>query len=196
MIPTASFDQIDGLLNNEQVQLQSGIAEGFPLKTRTVGFLVFDQNYVRGPIRDLVGNLDMLNVHSGTYMHFFLCGVSRYGANEGGAKDLGEVGGVPLYHNAQARYSFIEAFECGIPGWHHQMGFDLVLVDVKEDGAQRVLDFSKAIYFRVDELIKQNVVERPSDLLGKLIKFAREGRLTGARQVSRRNSRCCSERTG
>ena len=93
MIPAAFFAHIDGLLNNEQVQLQSGIAEGFPLKTRTVESLVFDQNYVRGPIRDLVGNLDMLNVHSRTYLHFFLDGVSRYGANEEGAKDFGEMGG-------------------------------------------------------------------------------------------------------
>ena len=181
MIPAPLFCYIERMLNDETIQLEDGIAEGFPLETRTIGFLVFDQNYSRCPIQDLVGNLDMLNAHSGTHLHFFLCGVSKYGMNEKGDKYLGKMDGVRLYHNARAANSFIEAFRRNIPGWHYDMGLDLVLVDVREDNRnQRELDFSGAVYFRVEELIKQKIVDRPSELLGKFIKFASEDRFASA----------------
>ena len=180
MILAPSFDHIHNMLNEESFRLEHGLAEGFPDKTKTVGFIIFDQNFYRFPIQDLIGNLDMLNLHSGTDIHFYLCGVSKYGTNEDGAKHLGELNGVSLYHNARASYSFVEAFEGNIPGWTYNLGFDLVLIDVKESCGQRELDFSSVVYFRVEELIKLNIVERPTELLGKLVKFAREGRVSTA----------------
>jgi len=183
MMPAPSFSNIDSLLNDESFELGQGIVDGFPVETRTVGFLIFDQNYSRSPIQDLVGNLDMLNIHSGTHMHFFLCGVSKFGKSEEEGRHLGEMGGVSLYHNARATSSFIEAFERMIPGRRYSLGFDLILVDVTEEGGQRKLDFSNTAYFRVEELIKQKIIDRPSELLGKLIKFAREGGIANAAEM-------------
>ena len=182
MIPAPSFDHIDKILNEEVFELERGYANGLPLTTKTVGFIIFDQNFHRGPIQDLIGNLDMINLNSGTDLHFFLCGVSKFGMNEPGAKELGEMNGVHLYHNAQATHSFIEAFEREIPSWSYNMGFDLILIDVKESNNQRNLDFSSAVYLKVEELIKLKIVERPSELLGKLVKFVRESRVRNAAQ--------------
>ena len=182
MIPAASYDHIERILNEETVEIGHGTPEGFPASTKTVGFLIFDQDYARDSIRDLVGNLDMLNLHSGTHMHFFLCGVSKYAPNENedGGRELGKIGEAHLYHNARAVKTFVDAFEREIPGWRYEVGFDLVLVDVTEVGGRQRLDFSNAVYFKVDEFIRLGIVERPSGLIGKLIKFAREGRLTSA----------------
>ena len=182
MIPAPSFDHIDKILNEEAFELEHGTARGLPLTTNTVGFIVFDQNYRHSPIQDLIDNFDMLNLHSGPEMHFFLCGVSKYGMNEPGARELGEINKIRLYHNAQATHSFIRAFEREIPGWSYNIGFDLILIDVKETDHRRGLDFSSAVYFKVEELIKLKIVERPSELLGKLVKFTRERRVTSAVQ--------------
>jgi hypothetical protein len=175
MIPAPSYDHIDQILNEESFKLDHGFAQGLPAKTQTVGFILFDQSYSRESIQDIIGNLDMLNIHSGTDIHFFLCGVSRYGPNESGARELGELDGATLYHNANTAYSFVRAFEREIPGWEYDLGFELVLVDVVEEGGNKKLNFASAVYFKVEELIKVGVVERPSDLLGKLVKFARQG---------------------
>lgn len=180
MIPAPSYDQMDKILNEETFKLGRGFAEGVPRKTRTVGFILFDQNFGRNSIKDLVGNLDMLNLHSGTDIHFFLCGVSKFGPNNSGAQELGKLNGVTLYHNAKAVYSFVTAFEREIRDWTYDLGFELVLVDVSESGNNRQLDFSSAVFFKVEELIKVGIIDRPSDLLGKLVKFAREGNFENA----------------
>lgn len=180
MIPAPSYDQIDRILNEENFKLGQHFAEGVPRKTRTVGFIIFDQNFGRNSIKDLVGNLDMINLHSGTDIHFFLCGISKFGSNDPGARELGEMNGVRLYHNAKAAYSFVKAFEREIPGWNYDLGFELVLVDVVENNNNRRLDFTSAVFFKVEELIKVGIVDRPSDLLGKLVKFAREGKFANA----------------
>ena len=182
MIPAPSFNHIHKILNEETFELERGIAKGLPLTTKTVGFIIFDQNFCLPPIQDLIGNLDMINLNSGVDLHFFLCGVSKYGMNEPGAKELGEMNGVKLYHNAQATHSFIEAFKRAIPGWDYNLGLDLILIDVKECNNQRNLDFSSAVYLKIEELIKLKIVERPSELLGKLVKFVRDGRVRNAAQ--------------
>jgi hypothetical protein len=180
MIPAPSYDQIDRVLNEESFRFGDGYALGLPKTTRTVGFILLDQNFGRNSIQDLVGNLDMLNIHSGTDIHFFLCGVSKYGPNNGGARELGSLDGVALYHNAEAAYSFVSAFQREITGWSYDLGFELVLVDVEESKAGRKLNFASAVFFKVEELIKVGIIERPSDLLGKLVKFSRDGKLSNA----------------
>ena len=180
MIAAPSYDQIDQILNEESFKLGHGFAEGIPRKTRTVGFIIFDQSFGRDSIKDLVGNLDMLNLHSGTDIHFFLCGISKYGPNNAGARELGEMNGVRLYHNAEAAYSFVKAFEREIPGWNYDLGFELVLVDIVENNNRHQLDFASAVFFKVEELIKVGIIDRPSDLLGKLVKFSREGKFANA----------------
>lgn len=180
MIPAASYKHIDNILNEESFKIGSGFASGLPENSRTVGFILFDQNFGQASITDVVGNLDMLNIHSGSYIHFFLCGVSKFGPNEPGARELGELDGVNLYHNAAALFSFVDAFEKEIPGWKYDLGFELVLVDVVEEMGRKRLNFSSSVYFKVDELIKVGIIERPSDLFGKLVKFSREGKLSNA----------------
>lgn len=180
MIPAPSYDQIDKILNKESFRLGHGFALGVPSKTKTVGFILFDQSFGRNSIKDLVENLDILDIHSGVDIHFFLCGVSKYGPNDSGAREIGELNGVTLYHNAQAAYSFVKAFEREIPGWNYDLGFELVLVDVLEKENRKTLDFRSSVFFKVEELIKVGIIERPSDLLGKLVKFAREGKFSNA----------------
>jgi len=47
-------------------------------------------------------------------------------------------------------------------------------------GDRRKLDFSSAVFFKIEELIKVGIIERPSELLGKLVKFARDGKFANA----------------
>lgn len=157
-----------------------GFASGFPSKTQTVGFIIFDQNFDRSPVKDVLANLDMLNLHSGTDIHFFLCGISQYGPNDGHAKEVGTLNGVSVYHNARSVHSFISAIENEVPGWHYDYGCELILVDVVEVNGRRSLNFKSAVFFKIEELIKVGIIERPSDLLGKLVKFARESKLSSA----------------
>ena len=182
MIPAPSFDHIDKILNQETFEVDHRISMGLPLTTKTVGFIIFDQDYCRGPIRDLIQNLDMLNLKSGNDMHFFLCGVSKYGKSEKGAKKLGEIDGVRLYHNARASYSFIEAFKREISGWSYSMGLDILLIDVVENDNRRTLNFSTAVCFKIEELITRKIIERPSELLDKLVNFVQEGKVVNATQ--------------
>jgi len=102
MIPAPSYEQIDRILNEESFELGHGFAEGLPSSVKTVGFILFDQNFGRMSIKDVIGNLDMLNLHSGTDIHFYLCGVSKFGPNDNGAREIGTLDGVPMYHNAGA----------------------------------------------------------------------------------------------
>jgi len=180
MIPAPSYNQIDKILNEESFRLGGGIVPGVPRKTRTVGFILFDQSFNRDSIEDFVGNLDMINIHSGTHIHFFLCGVSKYGSNGGGARELGKLNGVVLYHNAEAAHSFVEAFEHNIPGWNYDLGFELVLVDVIENDLHKELDFNSSVFFKIEELIKVGVIDRPSDLFAKIVKFTRQGKFKNA----------------
>lgn len=194
MLPAPSYDHIDNILNEESFMLDRGIAEGLPRATQTVGFILLDQNFHRDPLLDLISNLDMLNSYSESDLHFFLCGVSKFGMNENGAKDLGRIDGVQCFHNAQAALSFVKAFRREIPGWNYNMGLDLVLIDVSERNHRRCLNFSSAVYLKIDEVIRVGIVERPSELLGKLITFVQDGKVANAvefrnelRGISRRN---------
>lgn len=180
MIPASSYEEIDKILNEENFKLGNGFAKGLPIETKTVGFVLFDQCYGSGSIKDLVGNLDVLNIHSGTDIHFFLCGVSKFGPNDGAAKELGTLDGVTLYHNAREMLSFADAFAKHIPNWKYGLGFELVLLDLETIDSRRYLDFSSAVFFKVDELIKNEIIERPTDLFGKLVKFARDGKFSSA----------------
>ena len=180
MIPAPSYEHIDNLLNLESFSVGHGFASGFPSKTRTVGFILFDQNFDRSPIKDVMSNLDMLNLHSGTDIHFFLCGISQYGSNDEHAKEVGTLNGVSVYHNAKSVHSFIRAFAEQIPRWNYEYGCELILVDVKENEGRRSLNFETAVFFKIEQLIKVGVIGRPSDLLGKLIKFSRESKLSSA----------------
>ncbi|WP_043948368.1 hypothetical protein [Candidatus Phaeomarinobacter ectocarpi] len=180
MIAAPSYDHIDRILNEEELTSGRRFSLGIPKETGTVGFILFDQNFSRYPITDLVANLDMLHIYSGTDIHFFLCGVSQFGPSESGARELGELNGVTLYHNAEAAYSFVKAFEREIPGWNYDLGFELVLVDVVENNHIRTLDFNSSVFFKVEELIKVGIIERPSELFNKLVKFARDGNLSNA----------------
>ncbi len=180
MIPAPTYDQINRILNETRFELDLGTATSIPSTARTVGFILFDQNFDRYSISDFVRNLDTLHVRSGTSIHFFLCGVSMYGGNEPGARKLGELDGAELYHNAKAAHSFVAAFEQKVPGWNYDLGFELLLVDVVEEVGRKDLDFSSAVYFKVDELLKLGIIERPTQLFGKLVKFSLEGKFINA----------------
>lgn len=180
VIPAPSYDQIDKILNEESFEFGRGYSFGVPKKTKTVGFILIDQNFERGSIKDIIGNIDMLNCHSGVDINFYLCGVSRYGANDNKGRELGELDGVKLYHNADATYSFIKAFERTIAGWNYDLGFEVVLIDLVESAGRKELNFQSAVFFKVEELIKIGIIERPSDLLGRIVKFARDGKFSKA----------------
>ncbi|WP_304075434.1 hypothetical protein [Maricaulis maris] len=183
MIPALSYADVELFLNQESFQTQNGFAKGLPSTANTVGFVLFDQNFDREPVADVVRNLDMLNQHSDTSIHFFLCGISKFGRSEGSAKKVGVLDNTPLFHNASAALSFAREFERRIPGWNYNLGFDLILIDVKSDDEYRTLDFDKPISFRVEELIRIEVIERPTELFGKLIKFARDGEFESAARL-------------
>jgi len=180
MIPAPDYDHIDKILNEETFRLGHGFAEGVAKNTKTVGFILFDQAFERKSIEDVIRNLDMLNIHSGTDIHFFLCGVSKFGPNNSGSKEIGILNDVTLYHNAEAAYSFVKAFEKYIPGWEYDLGFDLILIDIIEDQHRNKLNFNSVVFFKVEELMKVGIIERPTELLGKIVKFSREGNFSNA----------------
>lgn len=183
MIPALSYADVDQFLNNESFRAHNGFAEGLPSTASTVGFVLFDQNFEREPVTDIVRNLDMLNQHSGTAIHFFLCGISKFGRSEASAKNVGVLDNTRLFHNASAALSFAGEFKRRIPDWDYNLGFDLILIDVKSDGGHRTLDFDTPISFRVEELIKIGAIDRPTELFGKLIKFARDGEFESAARL-------------
>lgn len=180
MIPAPSYDDILKFLNGGKL---NSIPESIFSKIReakTIGFIIFDQNYNRDVLKDLISNLDTLNIHSGTHMHFLLCGVSKFGQNDSNGKLLGKLNGVNLYHNAMAADSFVQVFEREIAGWSYGLGLDLILVDIADNENEKALDFSSAVFFKVEALIEAQIIERPTELVGKLVKFSREGKFTKA----------------
>lgn len=180
MIPAPTYDKINKILNGAHFEDSKGSFISIPPKTNTVGFILFDQSFNRFSVADFAANLNTLHLHSGTNMHFFLCGISMFGAKEPGARELGQLNGAKLYHNANAAHSFVKAFEQKILGWNYDLGFELILVDVLEKEGSKDLDFSSAVFFKVDELIKVGIIERPTQLVGKLVKFSREGKFKNA----------------
>lgn len=180
MIPAPHYDNIDQLLNQEDLFMNEGFLKGFPKNSQTVGFIIFDQNFERGPVIDFIKNIDMINQHSGSDFYFFMCGISRFGKNENGARHIGEMDGVPLYHNPQYLQSFINAFQDNIPGWSYNFGLDIILIDIINDGNFKRLDYSSVIFFHIDELINSGIIDRPPQLIGKIIKLSREGRCGNA----------------
>jgi len=149
---------------------------------RTATF--FDQSVKRQPVSDFLDNINLLNENSGSLIHFFLHGVSLYGPNEGDhAMALGEIHGTSAYHNAKAFMSFKKEFEKRIPQWKYNFGVDIVLVDVIKIHGKRTLDFKSAIFSKVDEFIQLKIVDRTTELLGKIIKFRREANLATAKDA-------------
>lgn len=180
MIPAPHYDNIDQLLNQDNVFMNAGFSEGFPRNSQTVGFIIFDQNFERDPVVDFIRNIDMINQHSGSDFYFFMCGISRFGRNENGARQIGEMDGVPLYHNPQSLQSFISAFQNNIQEWSYNFGFDIILIDIITDREHRKLDYSSVIFFHIDELINAQIINRPSQLIGKIIRLSREGKCSNA----------------
>ena len=176
MIPAPHYRDIKKIINGE------GRGKSFPSKARTVGFVIFNQNFDNPSLTNLIQNLDILNKHSGSYIHFFLCGVSRFGPNNRLGRELGELEGVTLYHNVEALYSFVEALEREIENWSYDLGFDLVLVDIVDIENESCLDFSSTVFFKIDELIKIGIIDSPSELFGKLVKFAKNGNFSSANE--------------
>lgn len=178
MLPAPGYKYIEAILNEETFDVGRYCAHGIPVERSVVGFVFFDQNLSRDPVDDFLSNIDLLNEYSGNYIHFFLPGVSYFAANEGENGVLvGQVSGNPAFHNAAAFTSFKDEFEKRIPEWNYEYGVDVVLMDVIEVDGRRVLDFSSAIFFKVEEFIHLGIVERTSQLLQKIIKFQRDSKL-------------------
>jgi hypothetical protein len=184
MVPAPDYSYIEAILNEDWFDVGRHGARGIPAGRTVIGFIFFDQNIKREPVSDFLENINLLNEHSGNVIHFFLPGVSLYGPNEGDhAKQIGEIRGVSAYHNATAFMSFKSEFERYIPDWRYNFGVDIVLMDVIQQNGKRKLDFSSAIFFKVEEFIQLKIVDRTAELLGKIIKFRREARLVTAKDA-------------
>ncbi|HWA90455.1 MAG TPA: hypothetical protein VG889_10495 [Rhizomicrobium sp.] len=184
MIPAPEYRHIDAILNKEWFDVGRHSAPGIPTDRSVVGFIFFDQSVTRQPVADFLDNINLINEHSGNIIHFFLPGVSLYSSNEGDhAVPLGQIHGTNAFHNSKAFMSFKREFEREIPQWKYDFGVDLVLVDVVLRGGRRVLDFDSAIFFKVEEFIRLKIVDRTTELLGKIIKFRRDAKLVTAKDA-------------
>lgn len=184
LLPAPDYRYMKAILNNASFDVGHHHAHGIPAGRSVVGFIFFDQSVKRPPVSDFLDNINLLNEHSGNLIHFFLPGVSLYGPNEGDyAVALGEIRGISAYHNAMAFMSFKEEFEKHIPQWRYNFGVDIVLMDVIQINGTRTLDFSSAIFFKVEEFIQLKIVDRTTELLGKIIKFRREAKLATAKDA-------------
>jgi hypothetical protein len=184
LLPAPDYKYINAMLNEPWFDVGRHPAKGIPAGRNVIGFVFFDQSVKRQPVTDFLDNINLLNEHSGNLIHFFLPGVSLYGANEGDhAVSLGEIHGISAYHNAKAFMSFKEEFERRIPQWKYNFGVDIILVDVVELNGKRALDFSSAIFFKVEEFIQLKIVDRTTELLGKIIKFRRDAKLATAKDA-------------
>lgn len=184
MLPAPEYRYINALLNSESFDIGKYYASGIPEGHNVVGFIFFDQSIKRPPVSDFLDNIDLLNRHSGDLIHFFLPGVSLYGPNDGDhAVSLGRVRGVNAYHNTNAFMSFKDEFERRLPQWNYEFGVDIVLMDIVLLDGRRVLDFESAIFFKVEEFIQLKIVDRTTELIGKIIKFRREAKLATAKDA-------------
>ncbi|MBU6418257.1 MAG: hypothetical protein KGQ79_00840 [Proteobacteria bacterium] len=184
MLPAPDYGYINKILNEEHFLVGNNPAQGIPTGRNVIGFIFFDQNLRREPVSDFLDNINLLNQYSGKQIHFFLPGVSLFGPNEGDhAVLIGEVDGINAYHNSRAFMSFKDEFEQKIPQWKYNFGVDIVLVDVIGAKGNRTLDFSSAIFFKVEEFIQLKIVDRTTELLGKIIKFHREAKLATAKDA-------------
>jgi hypothetical protein len=173
---------MDEILNADSFDLDYYEVAGVPSDRNLIGFVLFDQNFSRDPISDFLSNIDMLNTYSGKYVHFFLCGVSFYGSNQyDTSKEIGRIGGKFIYHNSGAAMSFVTAFQDNISSWEYDFGVELILIDVVSVDGRRRLDFDSAIYFKVEELIKLKIIDRTSQLLGKLIRLVQTSEVRTSR---------------
>lgn len=180
MIPAPSYKSINAMLNNDHIEIGIHPIPGIPKEVKVVCFLVFDQNYGTLSAKDLLSNLDFIHHRSGNSMYFFLCGVSQYGANDKKARSLGKLEGVELYHNAEATESFVKIFKKEIAGYDHQVGLDLILVDIRGDVPNRKLDFNSAIYLNLDTLVELDIIKNPSVIMNSISKFSKDGKLSTA----------------
>lgn len=184
MVPAPSFEYIERILNDEFFKIGQNYVEGIKTNNNVVGFVFFDQNFKRAPITDFIENIDLLNKHSGKNIHFFLPGISFYGSNAGDkSKEVGSLNKAIIYHNARAFDSFRMEFEHRIPSWKYGYGVDIVLIDVIDVGGVRQLDFESAIFFKVEELIREGIVDKTSELIGKIIKYRTDSGLQRVREI-------------
>jgi hypothetical protein len=184
MIPAPSFEYIDHILNDDFFEVGHHPAKGIKKNNNVVGFVFFDQNFKRAPISDFIENIDLLNKHSGKNIHFFLPGISLYGVNSGEkSKEIGCLNNAPIFHNAKAFNSFRVEFEHRIPSWRYGYGVDIVLIDVVEVDGLRKLDFESAIFFKVEEFIREGIVNKTSELIGKIIKYRTDSGLHRVREI-------------
>lgn len=180
MIPAPYYNDLKVLLNDPSYTIKGCPAPGLPLGVKTIGFILFDQNYERANIKDLLCNLDSLNLHTGFDIHFLLCGASWYGKNDPKAIKIGTIEGASVYHSARAVKSYRDEFSKKIPGFEDKVSFQLVLVDVQGEPGSLSLDFPSGIYFNIDDLIKANVVDTPTDLINKFVEVSRKNNLANA----------------
>ena len=183
MIPAATYDQIELLLNETSFQSNVGYIEGIPIINNLVGFIFFDQNFSSKASGDFLKNLHFLSENSGKFIHFFLPGVSKYGSNP---DDISvEIPGLnpPHYHNTRAFLSFRDKFEHHIPNWKFDSGISVVLIDLSKVKGVRILDFDSAIFFDVNQLITHQIVDNTSQLLSKIIRLVRDSELVTAKEI-------------
>lgn len=178
MIPAPHYSQMNKILNDLSFE------PSVPTKHNVVGFIFIDQNIKRPEVSDLLSNLSLLDEISGEMIHFFLCGVSLYDKNDGDdAIEIGTVGGAPAFHNTKASVSFQNEFEKQIETWRYNLGVDVVMMDVISVDGRRVLDFSSAIFFKIDEFIKLKLVDRTTEFLRTLIRFRQDSKLNRAKDA-------------
>lgn len=61
------------------------------------------------------------------------------------------------------------------------MASDLIIIDVRLHDGRKQLDFSSAIFLKVEELIKLGIFDRTTELLSKLIELTKAQRISTAR---------------
>ena len=180
MVPAPTYAKILTMLGEARPGEAFGGQLSIPEGNRVLGILFFSENLGHPQVQDIVSNIDSLNHRSGSHIQFLMAGLSR----GDGSKLLFELDGNGIFFNTGDFWNLVDEMQARVAGWQFDFGVDLLLVDIEGQAPGRSLNYRDAIYFKLDELVKQGICVSASQALDRVIQLSRETALFSTRDIT------------
>jgi len=140
-----------------------------------MGCILLAPKFHKKGFDEIIQRLEYLNQRSGQNLHFYCAGYGAYWNNEI-APDMEELN-ISLYHNSdRTPWAFSQKFFAEFvteleneTNWTYSGETELIVLDKNSE-------FKNCIVFKIDEMIADNIIRNPNEIIEALIQQSKKGK--------------------
>ena len=140
----------------------------------SMGCILLAPKFDKKGYEEIIQRLEYLNRRSGQNLHFYCAGYGAYW-NAEYAPDMEKLNVSKLYNSEKIPWAFSQSFFADFvteleneTNWTYSGGTEIIVLD-------KDLEFTNCIVFKIDEMIKDTIIESPNEIIEALIQQSKKG---------------------